>query len=81
MLIDPSGAYVRREGYGGHFLCGRSPASMEEEPDIDDLIVDEEFFHEKVWPVLANRVPAFNKLKVCTNDTIHNSGMNNDGCL
>ena len=25
LVCDPSGVYFRREGYGGHYLCGRSP--------------------------------------------------------
>ncbi len=27
-LIDPSGAYFRREGFGGNFVCGISPANV-----------------------------------------------------
>ena len=45
---------------------------MEEEPSIEDLEVDHDFFHEKVWPVIANRAPAFNNLKVNhSNKLIH----------
>lgn len=35
-----------------------------EEPDVSNLEVDHQFFEEKVWPHLANRVPAFERLKV-----------------
>ncbi|GFV77683.1 FAD-dependent oxidoreductase domain-containing protein 1 [Trichonephila clavipes] len=28
LLIDPSGVYVRREGLGGKYICGRSPAPV-----------------------------------------------------
>ena len=55
--------YFRREGYGGHYLYGRSP-EFKEEPGITDLEVDYDWFTEKVWPIIANRVPAFNELKV-----------------
>ena len=55
--------YFRREGYGGHYLCGRSP-QFNEEPGITDLEVDYDWFTEKIWPVIANRVPAFEELKV-----------------
>jgi FAD-dependent oxidoreductase domain-containing protein 1 len=55
--------YFRREGYGGHYLTGRSP-EFHEEPDIKNLEVDYDWFEEKVWPVIAHRVPAFNNLKV-----------------
>ncbi|KAH0623247.1 hypothetical protein JD844_031333 [Phrynosoma platyrhinos] len=63
MLIDTTGAYCRREGVGGNYLGGISPTE-EEEPDIQDLAVDHEFFQEKVWPKLAHRVPSFESLKV-----------------
>lgn len=35
-----------------------------EEPDTSNLEVDHRFFEEKIWPHLANRVPAFERLKV-----------------
>ncbi|XP_041368130.1 FAD-dependent oxidoreductase domain-containing protein 1-like [Gigantopelta aegis] len=63
LVIDPTGCYSRREGLGGHYLCGRSPLP-EEEPPIDDLDVDYDFFTNKVWPHLAHRIPKFENLKV-----------------
>ncbi|XP_034539715.1 FAD-dependent oxidoreductase domain-containing protein 1 [Notolabrus celidotus] len=62
-LIDYSGVYFRREGLGGNYIAGASPEESEE-PDTSDLEVDHKFFEEKVWPSLALRVPAFEKLKV-----------------
>lgn len=62
-LIDYSGVYFRREGLGGNYIAGISPEETEE-PDIKDLEVDHQFFEDKVWPNLANRVPAFEKLKM-----------------
>lgn len=26
-VIDPSGLFFRREGYGGHYICGCTPMS------------------------------------------------------
>lgn len=63
LTIDPNHVYFRREGLGGNYICGRSP-SPEEEPDVSNLEVDHSYFEEKVWPALASRVPAFEKLKV-----------------
>ncbi|KAM5132653.1 FAD-dependent oxidoreductase domain-containing protein 1 [Mantella aurantiaca] len=63
MLIDSTGAYFRREGFGGNYVAGLSP-SEEEEPDTSNLDVDHDYFQEKVWPLLAHRVPAFETLKV-----------------
>ncbi|XP_075211393.1 FAD-dependent oxidoreductase domain-containing protein 1-like isoform X2 [Lycorma delicatula] len=63
LTIDPTGTYFRREGLCGNYICGRSP-EKHEEPDVSNLEVDDEFFNEKLWPVLADRVPAFENLKV-----------------
>ncbi|XP_075888052.1 FAD-dependent oxidoreductase domain-containing protein 1 [Nelusetta ayraudi] len=62
-LIDHSGVYFRREGLGGNYIAGASPEEAEE-PDTGNLEVDHQFFEDRVWPHLANRVPAFEKLKV-----------------
>ncbi|XP_077360213.1 FAD-dependent oxidoreductase domain-containing protein 1 isoform X2 [Festucalex cinctus] len=62
-LIDHSGVYFRREGLGGNYIAGRSP-DQGEEPDFANLDVDHQFFQDKIWPELAHRVPAFEKLKV-----------------
>ncbi|XP_078493696.1 FAD-dependent oxidoreductase domain-containing protein 1 [Ciona intestinalis] len=62
-LVDPSGAYARRDGFGGKYICGMSP-NEENEPDISNLDVDCNFFDEEVWPRLAHRIPAFEKLKM-----------------
>ncbi|XP_063341987.1 FAD-dependent oxidoreductase domain-containing protein 1 isoform X3 [Pelmatolapia mariae] len=70
-LIDYSGVYVRREGLGGNYITGASPEEFAlvvcpqaAEPDVSNLEVDHSFFEENVWPHLAFRVPAFEKLKV-----------------
>lgn len=46
-MIDPEGAYFRREGLGGNFIGGMSPTT-DEEPATDNLDVDYEFFDKKV---------------------------------
>ncbi|XP_012519069.1 PREDICTED: FAD-dependent oxidoreductase domain-containing protein 1 isoform X2 [Propithecus coquereli] len=63
LVTDISGAYFRREGLGNNYLGGLSPPE-EEEPDPGNLEVDYGFFQDKVWPPLAQRVPAFETLKV-----------------
>lgn len=60
LLIDATGVYVRPEGKG--FLCGSAPSS-DQDPDSDEFEVDYNFFDETVWPVLAQRVPAFERIK------------------
>lgn len=63
MMIDPSGTYAVREGIGGYYLAGKSP-NVNEEPNNSNLDVDYQYFDKCVWPVIANRVPAFEAVKV-----------------
>ncbi|MFG1425340.1 NAD(P)/FAD-dependent oxidoreductase [Roseixanthobacter glucoisosaccharinicivorans] len=60
LLIDPSGVYVRPEGAG--FLCGTAPAP-EDDPDSTDFDVDHALFEDVIWPTLARRIPAFERLR------------------
>lgn len=61
LTIDPSGIYWRPEGDG--FLCGLSPGP-EEDPDAgDDFEVDWSWFEQRIWPTMAARVPAFERIK------------------
>jgi len=67
LVIDPSGVYFRSET-SGNYLCGISPLETED-PDVDsdaerDFMVDHSHFEEKIWPLLAARVPAFEAVKV-----------------
>ncbi|XP_046746070.1 FAD-dependent oxidoreductase domain-containing protein 1 [Diprion similis] len=63
LTIDPTGTYFRREGLAGNYICGRSP-ELVDEPAVDNLEVDYEYFDQKIWPILAKRVKAFENLKV-----------------
>ena len=62
LLIDPTGIWMRPEG--DRFICGRSPGDGEPDPDEPPLEVDESMFTDRVWPVLAARIPAFAELKL-----------------
>jgi len=64
LVIDPCGVYFRREGLGGSYLCGQSPTEEQEPQDTDLDVVDMDWFEEQVWPVMAQRVKAFESLKV-----------------
>ena len=61
LTIDPSGVYFRPEGKG--FIGGVSPPE-DQDPDSDDLDVEYGLFEEIVWPALAERVPAFEAIKL-----------------
>ena len=61
LTIDPSGVHMRSEGT--YYLAGCPP---DEDPavDFDDFVQDHSIWEEKVWPVLATRVPAFERIKL-----------------
>lgn len=66
LTIDPSGVYFRSEGSSGRFLCGVSP-KPEEDPDCEEAdldYADHDLFEEVIWPVLAERAPALESIKV-----------------
>jgi glycine/D-amino acid oxidase-like deaminating enzyme len=60
LVIDPSGVYFRPEGK--NFLCGVSPPA-DKDPDTYDLDVDNSWFDNIVWPVLAKRVEQFDAIR------------------
>jgi len=62
LTVDPSGVWFRPEGR--FFLCGKSPEAGEEPPATDLDAIDHAFFESEVWPKLAQRVPAFESVKV-----------------
>ena len=61
LTIDPTGVHVRSDG--GSYMGGCTP---DDDPavDYDDFAMDRDIFEEKVWPALANRIPAFERIKV-----------------
>ncbi|SLN26625.1 NAD(P)/FAD-dependent oxidoreductase [Oceanibacterium hippocampi] len=62
LVIDPSGVYFRPEG--PQFITGLSPGVDDPDPDCLDLEVDHDWFDERIWPVLAARVPDFEAIKM-----------------
>lgn len=62
LTVDPSGVWFRPEGQV--FIGGVSPEE-DGEPPVGDLDhIDHELFEERVWPILAARVPAFEAIKL-----------------
>ncbi len=59
LVIDPQGVYVRPEG--SNFITG-GPATPAEDPFA--LTVDHAQFEDFIWPVLAARIPAFERIKM-----------------
>lgn len=61
LTIDPTGVHVRSDG--GSYMGGCTPGD-DPAVDYDDFAMDHDIFEDKVWPALANRIPAFERIKV-----------------
>jgi sarcosine oxidase len=61
LVIDPLGMYFRPES--GRFLCGISPPETSDAETFDHE-VDYSLFESRIWPMLANRVPVFEAIKL-----------------
>ena len=61
MVIDQTGLHFRPEGDG--YIGGIAPPPAED-PDRTDLDVDYGQWENRVWPLLAHRVPAFAEVKM-----------------
>ena len=63
LTIDPSGVHMRTDGR--YYLAG-SPPEEGDDPEVayDDFAADHGLWENKVWPVLASRVPQFEQIKL-----------------
>lgn len=63
LVVDPGGVWFRPEGNA--FIGGVAPPE-DRDPDVaaDDFEVDHALFDDVVWPALAQRVPAFEALRL-----------------
>ncbi|WP_394179415.1 NAD(P)/FAD-dependent oxidoreductase [Yoonia maritima] len=61
LTIDPSGVHMRTDGT--YYLAGCPP---DEDPAVDynDFTQDHSLWENKVWPILANRIPQFEAIKL-----------------
>jgi len=62
LTIDPSGVHVRENG-GGTYLAG-GHKDFDPAVEFDDFAMDQSFWNEHVWPVLATRIPQFEAIKI-----------------
>ena len=61
LTIDPSGVHMRSEGR--YYLAG-CPPNDDAPVAYDDFKQDHSIWQEKVWPILAARVPKFEAIKL-----------------
>jgi glycine/D-amino acid oxidase-like deaminating enzyme len=60
LVIDVTGLYFRHET-GKVIMTGKS---ILDEPSGFNFKVDHSFFNQTLWPILADRVPVFDRLKL-----------------
>jgi glycine/D-amino acid oxidase-like deaminating enzyme len=62
MLFDPSGIWIRPEGEG--FIGGIQPPTDRDADAYDDFEPDHELMEATYWPLLAQRIPAMEALRL-----------------
>ena len=62
LTVDPSGVHVRSDG--GYYLAGCPPLGDDRAMDPDDFSFEDGIWEEKLWPAIAHRIPAFERVKV-----------------
>ena len=61
LTIDPTGVHMRTDGQ--YYLAG-CPPDDDHAVDYDDYEPDHSIWQEKAWPVIANRIPQFEAIKL-----------------
>jgi glycine/D-amino acid oxidase-like deaminating enzyme len=61
LTIDPTGVHMRTDGQ--YYLAGCAP-DEDLAVDYDDYEPDQSIWQEKVWPIIANRIPQFEAIKL-----------------
>jgi glycine/D-amino acid oxidase-like deaminating enzyme len=61
LTIDPTGVHMRTDGQ--YYLAGCAP-DEDLAVDYDDYEPDHSIWQEKVWPIIANRIPQFEAIKL-----------------
>lgn len=61
LTIDPSGIHMRTDGT--YYMAG-CPPDTDPAVEPNDFVQDHSLWETKVWPVLANRVPQFEAIKL-----------------
>lgn len=62
LTIDPSGVHVRQDTKTTYMAGAHS--HIDPAADFDDFEMDQSLWQDIVWPALANRIPAFEAIKV-----------------
>ncbi|HUS97252.1 MAG TPA: FAD-binding oxidoreductase [Hyphomicrobiaceae bacterium] len=68
LTIDPTGVHMRTDGR--YYLAG-CPPDVDSAVDCDDFEQDHSIWEDKVWPVIANRIPQFEAIKLINSWACH----------
>ncbi len=61
LTIDPSGVHMRTDG--AYYLAG-CPPDVDPAVDFDDFEADHDIWMNKLWPIIATRIPQFEAIRV-----------------
>jgi len=61
LTIDPTGVHMRSDG--AYYLAG-CPPDVDPAVDYDDYEADADIWMDKLWPLIANRIPQFEAIRV-----------------
>ena len=61
LTIDPTGVHMRTDGQ--YYLAG-CPPDVDVPVDYDDFVEDHNIWQDKVWPIIATRIPQFEAIKL-----------------
>ena len=61
LTIDPSGVHMRTDG--AYYLAG-CPPDVDPAVDYDDFEADHDIWMNKLWPIIATRIPQFEAVRV-----------------
>jgi glycine/D-amino acid oxidase-like deaminating enzyme len=62
LTIDPSGVHMRQDTKTTYMAGAHS--HIDPAVDVDDFSMDLDIWQDKVWPAIAQRIPAFESIKV-----------------
>ena len=61
LTIDPSGMHFRTDGR--YYMAGGGP-DQDPAVDVDDFDADHSLWEDKFWPIIAHRIPQFERIKM-----------------
>ncbi len=64
LTIDPSGIHMRQDGPKTYLAGGHT--DYDPAVDFDDFTMNQDFWENHAWPIIATRIPQFESIKIVT---------------